>query len=108
MAAPDRTAHPRQRADPGEEAWRRMVELVFSSISFPEVAAGRGLQERLDRGARQRHDRLAGHAALCGRRPRRAVDRRPRRQRLHRRRGHPRAHGERPPEHRAVRAVRGG
>lgn len=40
MAAPDRTARPRQRADPGEEAWRLMVELVFSSISFPEVAAG--------------------------------------------------------------------
>ena len=27
------------------------------------------LQERLDRGARQRHDRLAGHAALVGRGP---------------------------------------
>ena len=30
------------------------------------VAAARALQERLDRGARQRHDRLAGHAALFG------------------------------------------
>ena len=29
-----------------------------------QVAAGGALQERLDRGARQRHDRLAGHAAL--------------------------------------------
>ena len=33
---------------------------------FAQVAAGRALQERLDRGARQRQDRLAGHAALFG------------------------------------------
>ena len=31
-----------------------------------QLAPGRALQERLDRGARQRHDRLAGHAALAG------------------------------------------
>ena len=31
-----------------------------------QVAAGRALQERLDRGARQRHHRLAGLAALFG------------------------------------------
>ena len=36
---------------------------------FAQVAAGGALQERLDRGARQRHDRLAGHAALFGRSP---------------------------------------
>ena len=31
-----------------------------------QLAPARALQERLDRGARQRHDRLAGHAALAG------------------------------------------
>src|SRR2546423_968468 len=34
---------------------------------FAQVAAGRALQEGLDRGARQRHDGLAAHAALFGR-----------------------------------------
>ena len=33
---------------------------------FAQLAPAGALQERLDRGARQRHDRLAGHAALLG------------------------------------------
>ena len=36
---------------------------------FAQIAAGGALQERLHEGARQRHDCLAGHAALLGRGP---------------------------------------
>ncbi len=67
MAASDRTARPRQRVDPGEEAWRLMVELVFSSISFPEVAAGFDLSPpqahllRLLGGAEIPMSAMAGH-----------------------------------------------